>query len=214
MTDGRPVRVLIATTNPAKAKRLESCLTGWPFDFYGPEAMSSTEPPEESGSDHREVAETKAKAWSEVAGGLAIASDGGLVIPALGERWDSLTTRRSAGEDATDEDRVRNLLRLMEPYDGEDRQALWQEAVVLADQGEVVAAWEVKGPIGLIQRAPSTTRIDGFWAASLWHFPEVGKVYTELSADELRQVGDPWTRLTDAIRGWLHDGGWERLSSV
>jgi inosine/xanthosine triphosphate pyrophosphatase family protein len=206
------VRILIATTNPAKDERLRRCLSGWPFDSSGVESLLDVRPPEESGRDHREVAESKAMAWSRAAGGLAIASDGGLAIPVLGDRWDSLMTHRSAGESASDEDRVVNLLRLMMPFDGDDRRAVWREAVVLADRGVVVAAWEVEGPIGVIQRAPSPTRIEGFWAASLWHFREVGKTYTELSAEELRRVGDPWTRLTDVIQDWLRDGGWETLT--
>lgn len=205
--------VLIATTNPAKSARLRRCLVGWSFRFYGPEALPGARPPEEHADSHRAVAKEKALAWSRAARGLAIASDGGLVIPALGPRWDSLTTKRSTGgEDTPDEERLRRLLKLMKSYEGEDRRALWREAVVLADGDAVVQAWEVEGPIGYIARAPSSARIEGFWAAALWNFPDLGKTYTELSAEELRRVGDPWTRLTDAIQGWLGDGGWERLS--
>ena len=59
---------------------------------------------------------------------------------------------------------------------------------------------------------PATTRCEGFWAASLTASPEVGKTYLGTSAEGLRRVGDPWTRLTDVIQDWLRDGGWERLT--
>jgi XTP/dITP diphosphohydrolase len=209
-----PLRLLVATTNPAKAERLRRCLTGWPFSFYGPEAVPGASTPDETGVTHREVAESKAQEWSLAVQGLAVASDGGLVIPALGGRWDSLRTRRSAGEDATDDDRTRHLLRLMEPFQGEERRALWREAVALADRGAIIAVWETEGPIGYLQSEPSSARIEGFWAASLWHFPEMGKTYTELSPEELRRVGDPWTRLTEQAQEWLRNGGWERLAAI
>ncbi|MBI4235910.1 MAG: non-canonical purine NTP pyrophosphatase, partial [Chloroflexi bacterium] len=54
----------MATTNPAKAERLRRCLSGWPFNAYGPGALPSARPPEESGESHRRVAEEKAQGWS------------------------------------------------------------------------------------------------------------------------------------------------------
>ena len=205
-------RILTATTNPAKAERLHRCLGGWPFEFFGPEDLPGVRPPEESAASHREIAGDKAVYWSKAAKGLAIASDGGLIIPALRERWSSLTTKRATGgEDATDEARIQRLLTLMVPHQGEERRALWREAVALADDGRLIEVWEVEGPVGYIAPAPSPARIAGFWAASLWYFPQADKTYTELSAEELRQLRDPWTRLTEAIQGWLQQGGWERL---
>ncbi|MDO8751177.1 MAG: hypothetical protein Q7K03_08545 [Dehalococcoidia bacterium] len=48
----------------------------------------------EDGLAHQANATAKAVAWSVAYGGMAIASDGGLVAPALGDWWDSLRTRR------------------------------------------------------------------------------------------------------------------------
>ena len=47
---------------------------------------------------------------------LTIASDGGLVIPVLGPRWESRYTRRFAGPAADNEERLSRLLELMRPY--------------------------------------------------------------------------------------------------
>ena len=130
---GQPaVRLLIATTNPAKADRLRRAVAGWPFEALLPSGLPGSgppPPPAESGASHLEIAVNKARAWSERTGILSIASDGGLAVPALGNAWDSLTTRRSAGGDADDAQRLRRLIDLMEPHEGESRRASWTEAV-------------------------------------------------------------------------------------
>ena len=207
-------RLFVGTMNPAKAERLRTAVNDWPFEILGPDDLPEpVESPPERGSSHHDVAIGKAIAWSTATGLLTIASDGGLVIPVLGPAWDSLTTRRSAGDDVTDDGRLHRLMTMMEPYRGEDRRASWAEAVALARGQDVVASWKVEGPTGSLAERPSASRIDGFWAAALWYFPRFGKAYTELSANELEAVGDPWTRLTDQIQQWLRSGGWERVSS-
>ena len=205
-------RLFVGTTNSAKAQRLRHVVHGWPFECLGPEDLAEPmNPPAESGTSHVEIAADKAVAWSNTTGHLTIASDGGLVIPALGEAWSSLPTKRSTGNSVDDAERLARLMTLMEPYRGEDRRASWAEAVALARGSEVVASWEVEGPTGILAEQPSSTRIDGFWAAALWYFPRFGKAYTELSVDQLAAVGDPWTRLTNRIQGWLRSGGWRRI---
>jgi inosine/xanthosine triphosphate pyrophosphatase family protein len=207
-------RLFIGTTNPAKADRLRRAVDEWPFELLGPDDLP--EPPEapvEHGDSHRDVAIRKAIAWSMATAHLTMASDGGLVIPALGVAWDSLTTKRSAGHDADDAQRLERLVALMQPFRGDDRRASWAESVAIARGRDLVVSWEVEGPTGFLAERPSHTRIDGFWAASLWHFPKFGKAYTELSVGELEEVGDPWTRLTKKIQSWLHAGGWDRISN-
>ena len=212
MTRESPPSILLASTNPAKIDRLRECLTGWPFQFLTVDKLLSYEPPEERGHTHREIAESKALAWARIGKCLAIASDGGIDIPALGPNWDSLLTRRAAGEHATDQDRIEHLLALMEHLQSdEERLATWQEALTIAKPDGIVQTWEVSGPTGVVQRKPSASRIEGFWLASLWFFPEMGKTYTELTSDELHAIGDPWLNLKSQIRAWLSRGGYEEL---
>ena len=212
MTRETPPSILLASTNPAKIDRLRDCLTGWPFEFMTVDKLPPHDPPEESGHTHREIAESKALAWSRIGGCLAIASDGGIDIPALGPNWDSLLTRRAAGDDATDKDRITHLLALMEHLQtDEQRLATWQEALTIADPDRIVQTWEVSGPTGVVQRKPSQSRIEGFWLASLWRFPEKAKTYTELTQQELAQIGDPWLNLKSKIQTWLSEGGYEVL---
>ena len=212
MTTTAPPRILLGSTNPAKIDRLRECLEGWAFDFITVNELSPHEPPEEIGGTHVGIAKAKALAWAQISGGLAIASDGGIDIPALGPNWDSLLTRRAAGEHATDEDRIRHLLTLMEHLESDaDREATWREGLAIASPSGVVQTWEVTGPTGVIRNEPSAKRIEGFWLAGLWLFPEMGKTYTELTKDELAHVGDPWLRLAADVREWLAGGGYEEL---
>lgn len=205
-------RILLGSTNPAKIDRLRDCLGGRPFDFITIDELPPHEPPEETGNTHMEIAEAKAVAWAQISGGLAIASDGGIDIPALGPNWDSLLTRRAAGENATDEDRVRHLLALMEHLESDaDREATWREALAIASPSGIVQTWEVTGPTGVMRNEPSAKRIEGFWLASLWFFPEMDKTYTELSAGELADIGDPWLNLKSQAQAWLAGGGYEGL---
>jgi inosine/xanthosine triphosphate pyrophosphatase family protein len=170
--------------------------------------------PAEVGSSHLKIAVEKALAWSRATGLFTIASDGGLVIPALGTRWNSLTTRRSAGPGADDHQRIRRLIELMAPHSGDSRRASWSESVAVAKAPSILASWHVDGPTGFLSQEPARISIDGFWAASLWYFPEFGKAYTELSDEELEAVGDPWIRLTSQIQEWLGAGGWEQVSGA
>lgn len=198
-----PRPILLATTNPAKRERLRALFEGWESSFRGLEYLPNVPSPEETGADHLENALLKARYWSERVQGRALASDGGMAIPALGQAWDSLKTRRAAGPVESDEERVAHLLGLLAPLEGEERAALWVEAVVLADRGQPVGRWQVEGPQGYLLRTPRPARISGFWVASLWHFPEVGKAYTELSAQELERIGDPWSRLRELVQADL-----------
>ncbi|MCY4576105.1 MAG: hypothetical protein OXC55_05860 [Chloroflexi bacterium] len=210
-----PPRILLGSTNLAKIDRLRDCLEGWSFDFTTVNELPPHEPPEEEGNTHLEIAEAKAVAWAQISGGLAIASDGGIDIPALGLNWDSLLTRRAAGEHATDEDRITHLVQLMDHLQSdEEREATWKEAVTIATPNGVIQSWEVTGPTGIVRRQPSESRIEGFWLASLWHFPDLGKTYTELTTAELHAIGDPWLNLKSQIQTWLSGEGYEELRAI
>ncbi len=212
MTRESPPHILLASTNPAKIDRLRDCLDGWAFEFRRVGDLPEYEPPEETGGTHREIAESKALEWARIGGCLAIASDGGIDIPALGSNWDSVLTRRAAGEGATDENRIRHLLALMEHLESDaEREATWNEALAIASPSGIVQTWEVTAPTGIIRNEPSTKRIEGFWLAGLWYIPALGKAYTELSTEELRPARDPWLRLAADVQRWLAGGGYEGL---
>ena len=159
---------------------------------------------EEAGDTHLAIAALKAQDWSKAGSMLAIASDGGLRIPALGSGWDSRYTHRFAGPDADDAQRRERLLELMRPLRGEDRRASWVEALAIAHRGRPLAAWEVQGATGLISdTASAPPQTPGFWAFSVWRFPQYDKAYDQLSPQELEGLDDHWLRLRRLAQSFL-----------
>lgn len=203
------VPLFIGTLNPAKSKRLAECFSSWRFHFDFPEAISKNEIPEETGDTHKSNSVEKAEYWSSKAKGHAVSSDGGLQIPILNNNWDSVFTHRFAGPHASDQDRINTLLEMMSDYSGEERSAYWEESVALGYNGKLIKEWSVKSELGRIALKPSKTKIDGFWAASIWVFPDIGKSYTELNERELRRIGDPWFSIKNDIKLWMDNDGWE-----
>ena len=208
---GEGWKMLLGTTNPAKLERLRWLFEGLRIETVDPSSLGlSGLDVEETGATHEQNARLKAEAWSQAAGFTALASDGGLVIPALGDDWLSLHTRRFAGEDADDDARIRRLLELMEPYSGEDRKGVWVESVALAVGGLPAVSWSVEGPTGYILDAPDDAhRIPGFWFFSLWFLPELGKTYAAAFQDpnvDLDSIGDHWSRLKTKVRDCFIEG--------
>ena len=204
--EGRPV--LLGTANEAKQARLAWLLEGLPLSCRSPAeaGLAGYEPPEETGTTHGEIASEKAVAWSGAASMLAVCSDGGLIIPALGDRWQSILTRRLTG-DGGDEERVERLLELMRPYPGEQRRASWTEALSVADKGRLLACWEVQGATGVVAETPGPMgAVPGFWAFSVWEMPMLGKRYSELGEEELVSVNDHWTQLKGLLQEFLQQG--------
>ena len=200
--------LLLATTNPQKLNQLRWLLEGLPIETVGPSQLSNpqkTAPPEH-GATHEAIARNKAAEWSIATSLPAIASDGGLRIPALGSSWSSLTTARFAGEGATNQEKARALLEMMAPFRGEERRATWVEALAMAEEGRCLESWEVTGAEGmLLDELPSDVPDAGFWVFSLWHFPRFGKTYDRLDAGELAQIDDHWNQLSDHVRSFLKD---------
>ena len=207
MASRRERAILLATTNPAKRDRLRWLLQDLPFACVEPvdAGLGEYEPPEETGETHGEIAAQKAVAWSQAGGMLAVCSDGGLTIPALGDRWQSILTRRLTGE-GDDEERVGRLLELMESIPTEQRGAHWTEALAVADSGQLMACWEVQGATGVVaESAGPRESVPGFWAFSVWELPALGKRYSELTDVELASVDDHWTQLKSLLQAFLRE---------
>ncbi len=200
----RPKRLLLATTNPAKQGQLRWLLDGLGLTLVAPADLGLRVNAPEEGATHLAIAEGKALAWSRAAGVAAIATDGGLVIPALGERWDALRTGRSDGPGAGDHARIERLLALMESCAGEQRAAWWVEAAALAQEGRVLASWQAESARGRIAGRYDPARITpGFWAFSVWELPHLGKTWAELTPAERERLDDHWARLREQVRGWF-----------
>ena len=203
-------QILLATGNPDKQKMLRWLLEDLALTPVVPQEIGVTASPDESADNHWAIARAKAEDWSAAAGIPAIASDGGLVVPALGTNWESRYTRRFAGPAADDRERQRRLLDLLASHTGNERNAAFVEALAIAVDGQTVASWEVQGATGRIvdcvEDAGNPTDGDGFWVFPLWYFAEFGRTYDLLKDEERASLGDHWTKLRDLVhefaRNW------------
>ena len=198
------IPILLATGNPAKEHTFRWLLEGLPLAPMTPVQLALEDVPQEEGETHEAIARSKAELWSLAGSMLAIASDGGLVLPALGDRWESRYTHRFAGPAAGDAERLARLLELMRPFQGPEREASWREAVAIADRGRILVSWELKGGTGLIADSPGDPyHVPGFWAFSVWYFPQFGKIYPQLSPAERASLDDHWTRLRQLVQRYF-----------
>jgi inosine/xanthosine triphosphate pyrophosphatase family protein len=162
----------------------------------------------EEGSSVEEIAGAKAVAWSRILPGeLVIASDGGLLIPALGDAWDPTRTRRFAGADATDFERVEALLALASRLKGDDRQISWREAVAIAKDRELLGEWSAESEPGLLATDVDPDLVAaarGFWIDALWICPEPGgKRLARLNREQRAAFVDHWSQLESPLRQFL-----------
>lgn len=197
-------QLLLATGNTDKQRMLAWLLEGLPVEPVTPAQAGVSASPDESAETHEAIARAKAEAWSMAAGIPAIASDGGLLVPALGANWESRYTRRFAGPAADDAERQRRLLNLLEPYRGSDRDAAFVEGLAIADGGCTLASWEAHGATGRIVNSLADsgdpTSGDGFWVFPLWYFEQFHRTYDRLTQTERASLGDHWEILRSSVR--------------
>jgi XTP/dITP diphosphohydrolase len=199
--------LLLATANPAKLARLRWVVEGLGFRIVTPRDLDGSGRIDvaETGVDFAENAAGKAMAWSRAARNMpALATDGGLLIPALGPAWNAVTTRRNAGADAGDAERARHLLALMHGLHGEARHAIWHEAVAFASGEAEPRVWTEEGDGGYIVETyvPDGERTE-FWTEAVRYYPAAGALYRDLDARQLEELGTVWPRLRRDIRAYL-----------
>jgi inosine/xanthosine triphosphate pyrophosphatase family protein len=199
-------QILLATTNPTKLQYLHWLTEGLSYTCVTPLDIKFQAQVNESGETHEMNARLKAIAWSNSFRGLTIASDGGVVIPALGDSWDNLRTARADGEIATDQDRVNAMLQRTRSLQNENRRIYWIEGLAIAKEGNVLASWEVLGAPGYLAEDYTENHFTpGFWLATLWYFPVLGKRYNQLSECELIMVDDHWVHLKRLVQEFFSD---------
>jgi XTP/dITP diphosphohydrolase len=196
--------ILLATGNAAKQASLRWLIDGLGFETVTPRDLGISFDPPESGSTHQEIAASKALAWADRAGRLVIASDGGAHIPALGASWNSLFTRRAAGDVSDDRARADHLLDLMRDRAGAARDVVWREAVAVAEPGRLLGAWEAEGAIGRLVESYDPAKVEGgFWFPALLTVPRFGKVVADLTPEESEQTDNGWNALRGIVRPYL-----------
>jgi inosine/xanthosine triphosphate pyrophosphatase family protein len=206
------MRLIAATRNPTKVEELARLVAGLAEVVPLPIAGAGDA---EDGDSLLEIADGKAVSWSRRLDGedLVVATDGGLLIPALGDRWQPTQTRRFAGEARSDDERAEALLVLAAGLDGDERRIVWEEALAVARGGVLLAHWVANGPAGLLAREVDpvlVARGNGFWIPAIWVCPEMGgRRLAELTATERGARADHWSKLGAKLRAFLLEHGEE-----
>ncbi len=198
------MRLTAATRNQAKVQELAR-LTGGLAEVVPLPVTAEADP--EEGDSFAENARAKAVFWSRRVdrGEIVIATDGGLMIPALGDRWNPVRTRRFASE--TDIERAEALLALAADLAGDERRIVWKEALAVARDGIVLACWTAISDAGLLAHDVDPAVVaagNGFWIPAIWICPEAARRrLAELTPDDRAARADHWSRLGAELRAFL-----------
>ena len=127
-----PARIAIASRNAHKLREIGRICADWPVEWLTVENHEGPWPDvEETGGTYLENALLKARAGAAALGEPALADDSGIEVDALGGR-PGPRSARFAGEDATDQQNLDELIRALKGVPGSGRTARYRCLAVLA----------------------------------------------------------------------------------
>lgn len=189
----RPSSVLVATSNSGKLRDFAGAAAAARITIETIPGFTSLPPVIEDGDTFEANARKKAEQYSGfVPGELVLADDSGLEVAALGGRPGVHSARYAAlelhGEDPPDahrnsDDEANNarLLRELADLPPAKRTARFVCVIAAARNGETLGTFCGTAE-GMILDAPRGT--NGFGYDPLFYFPQLGKTFAELSAEE------------------------------
>lgn len=129
--------ILVATKNAGKVREIKDLLADLPVRLRSLTEFPAVIEPEETGATFLENAILKARYYAEQTKLSALADDSGLAVEALGGA-PGIFSARYAGEDASDAQRIENLLKELNASKDENRRARFVCAMAFADEtGEI-----------------------------------------------------------------------------
>jgi len=174
--------IVLATNNKKKAEEFENILKGYNIEMKCVSDFGRLPEPVEDGDTFDENAYKKALHYAKVLGLPAIADDSGLVVEALnGEP--GVYSARYAGEKATDEENCLKLLKKMEGMT--NRKAAFQCVLSVAVPSGPALTYEGSCQ-GIITETMQGS--GGFGYDPLFFYPELGKTFAEMTAEEKNAI--------------------------
>ena len=183
-------RVLVATSNPGKIRDLVGAAAAHNVQIQTLPGIASLPTVVEDGATFEANARKKAEHYSKYSEGeWVIADDSGLEVDALGCAPGVRSARYAADEhnphehsgNSDDEANNARLLRELHEVPEEFRTGRFVCVIAVARNGHTLATFHGKAE-GIILRAKRGS--NGFGYDPLFYFPEVGKTFAELSAEE------------------------------
>jgi XTP/dITP diphosphohydrolase len=188
--------VLLATSNAGKLRDFAGAAASYGATIRTIPNFSSLPEVVEDGVTFEENARKKAESYSlAVPGDLVLADDSGLEVDALGgapgvysARYAARTPQENAPHttnyNSADEANNARVLRELEDVPDEKRTARFVCVLAAAREGHTVRTFRGTAE-GVILRAPRGN--NGFGYDPLFYFPQIGKTFAELSAEEKAQ---------------------------
>jgi XTP/dITP diphosphohydrolase len=144
-----PPRIAVASHNPHKLREIARICSGWPVEWVTVRDEPQRFPEvEETGDTYLENASLKARAVAAALDLPALADDSGIEVDALGGA-PGPRSARYAGEDATDEQNLHQLIRSLKGVPTGGRTARYRCVAVLAspDGGQIEAEADCEGTL-------------------------------------------------------------------
>ncbi len=183
--------VLIATSNTGKLRDFAGAAARHGITVEGIPGFSSLPSVVEDGLTFEANAQKKAEQYSRaLPGELVLADDSGLEVDALGGDPGIHSARyaaadpHSAGSNTADEANNARVLRELASVPLEKRGARFVCVLAAARDGQTLATFRGTAE-GMILEGPRGT--NGFGYDPLFCFPQIGKTFAELSAEEKSQ---------------------------
>jgi XTP/dITP diphosphohydrolase len=174
--------LLIATHNPGKFHELSSHISKH-FPIISLKEIGITSDTAESGLTFQENAALKAHFFAKRSHMMTLADDSGLCINALGGA-PGIFSKRFAGENATDEQRIAKVLDLMRDIPNGQRTAFFATVLAVAFPNGAINYYE--GTLkGTISRESQGKLISGLPYKTIFFLPEFGKTLAELDEQKI-----------------------------
>ena len=194
------MKVLLASNNGHKIKEIKEILGDF-FDVVSLREAGVESDPEETGATFEENARIKAVAGMKASGMPCIADDSGLEVFAL-DGLPGVMSARYAGGHGDDSANNEKLLRELE--NTSDRSARYVCVICMAfpNGHEIVARGECRGTILKEARGEG-----GFGYDPLFFFPQFGKTFAEITAEEKNEVSHRKAALKEFEKIWEKENG-------
>lgn len=180
------MKVLFATTNPAKVGKYKKALEEKGIELITIKDLNFKLDIEENGKDAIENAYIKAKAYYEATGITTIGMDNNLFIEELPDKMQPKThVRRVNGKELTDDEMIEYYTNLVKEYGGK-LTAKWVYGMVICDNNRKEEYSWTKDHFYFVDK-PCEKRNQGYPLDSISIVPEFNKYLVELTEEDKKQ---------------------------
>lgn len=181
------MKVLFATTNPAKVKRYREELKNRNIELLTIKDLDFDLKVEENGKDALENAYIKAKAYYDKTNITTIATDNNLFIEELPkEKQPGVYVRRVNGKRLTDEEMIEHYTKLVQENGGKLTARWVYGMVIYNEKGKKEYTWS-KDHFYFVDK-PCDKRNPGYPLDSISIIPEFNKYMLDLTEEEKRKL--------------------------